>query len=176
MTITQEYRDLNAQLHKDRPDYGARGAIWADRVVHVASRMECLTAIDYGCGKASLAAKLRRVSPMKVTNYDPAIAEYSALPEPADLVICTDVMEHIEPALLADVMEHIQSLANKGVFFNIACRPAKKTLADGRNAHLIVREPYFWLDMVREYFDVELFETAPGMVTIVARRLGTLWK
>lgn len=173
--ITEHYLQLNARLHQERPDYGANGARWAQQVNGYALAVGARTAIDYGCGKGSLREKLRRISPLQVTNYDPAILEFAEMPVPADLVICTDVMEHVEPEQLHNVLEHIASLARTAVFMNIACREAKKTLADGRNAHLIVRQPYFWLDTLREYFDIESFQCDPGQVTLTARGLGQLW-
>lgn len=85
-------------------------------------------------------------------------------------------MEHIEPTCLIAVIEDIRELANVGAFFNIATRPAKKVLADGRNAHLIVRDAYFWLDTLREFFDVTNMAVQPGEVNFECKRLGTFYK
>lgn len=175
MIITEQYRKLNEQLHKDRVDYGARGGIWAQQVAEYAKKIGADTAVDFGAGKGNLKATLRRISPLQVTNYDPAVPEFSAIPEPADLVVSTDVLEHVEPACLIAVITEIQRLATKGVFLNIACREAKKTLADGRNAHLLVRPPYFWFDTLREFFDITDYHADQGQVTIVGRRVGEMW-
>ncbi len=175
MIITESYRKLNEQMHKDRPDFGARGGIWAQQVADYAKKIGATTATDFGAGKGGLKATLRRISPLQVTNYDPAVPEFSAIPEPADLVVSTDVLEHVEPACLIAVITEIQRLAIKGVFLNIACREAKKTLADGRNAHLLVRPPYFWFDTLREFFDIEAYHADQGQVTIIGRRVGALW-
>ena len=48
-----------------------------------------------------------------------------------------ELMEHIEPECLEEVLDNLQWLSLKAVFLVIATRPAKKMLADGRNAHLI---------------------------------------
>ena len=37
--------------------------------------------------------------------------------------------------------------ADKFAFFAISTRPAKKTLPDGRNAHLTVQSPDWWYGM-----------------------------
>ncbi len=86
----------------------------------------------------------RSSSGWDVREYDPGIIGKDALPKPADLVIATDVLEHIEPELLGNVLEHIRSLARLGVFLNIATSPAREILPDGRNAHLIIRPPAWW--------------------------------
>lgn len=174
--ITDEYRKLNERLHNERPDYGANSPRWADKISRLADSWQCQTAIDYGCGKGNLKNALRRISHLKVENYDPAVPEFASLPAPADLVICTDVMEHIEPACLIDVITHIQELANTGAFFNISTRPAKKTLADGRNAHLIVRDAYFWFDTLRGFFDVTDMQVRPGEANFECLRLGTFYR
>jgi hypothetical protein len=61
------------------------------------------------------------------------------------MVVCTDVLEHIEPEHLDAVLRHVCSLAKKAVFLQIATRPAKKCLPDGRNAHLTVQSAEWWL-------------------------------
>src|SRR5262249_17383902 len=71
------------------------------------------------------------------------IAAISWRPQAADLVACTDVLEHIEPECIGAVLDDIASLVRHLVFLVIATQPAKKTLADGRNAHLI-QEPVQW--------------------------------
>ena len=113
------------------------------------------------------------MSALKFAGYDPAIPEYAAEPTPVDLLVCTDVLEHVEPLYLTNVMEHIDSLVLRGVYLNIACRPAKRVLADGRNAHILVRNPEFWFDVVRQYFDVIEYKAVIGhSVSIVATREG----
>jgi hypothetical protein len=71
--------------------------------------------------------------------------DFAREPEPHDLVVCSDVLEHIEPDCLGDVLRHLYDLTKKALFVDVACRPAKKVLADGRNAHLIQRDPSAWL-------------------------------
>jgi hypothetical protein len=75
----------------------------------------------------------------------PPFHRVAALPGFADLVVCTDVLEHVEPELLDTVLRHLRSLARKAVFVVIATRPSNKTLSDGRNAHLIVETAEWWI-------------------------------
>jgi 2-polyprenyl-3-methyl-5-hydroxy-6-metoxy-1,4-benzoquinol methylase len=112
--------------------------------------------LDYGCGKGNLAVAMPDLA---IREYDPAIAGKDGEPEPADLVICTDVLEHIEPNYLDDVLDHIRSVTAKFAFLNIATRPAVKTLPDGRNTHLIIRPQDWWRSRIEKFF--EITEWAP---------------
>ena len=96
----------------------------------------------------------RRRARTRWGEYDPAIVGKDQEPEPADLVVCTDVLEHIEPDYLDEVLLHLRTKVKKRLFFAISLRPAGKTLADGRNAHLIVESAEWWLDRLSPYFRV----------------------
>ena len=116
------------------------------------------TVLDYGCGKGGLGLAL---SHLLMTGYDPAVAGHEGTPEPADLVICTDVLEHIEPECLEEVLDDLRRCALKGVFLTIATRPAKKFLADGRNAHLIQEPMTWWLPKIWSRWDLRLVQATP---------------
>ncbi|MCI0564617.1 MAG: hypothetical protein MN733_39620 [Nitrososphaera sp.] len=106
--------------------------------------------LDYGCGKGLTAAGL----PFPIKEYDPAIEGKDTLPEPADVVLCLDVLEHVEPECISEVLDHLASLTKKVGIFNIALYPAMKTLADGRNAHLIVESAWWWAYEVSKRFAI----------------------
>ena len=67
-----------------------------------------------------------------------------------------DVLEHFEPEHIAAGIRHISELTKNIAYLLIACHPAKKTLPDGRNAHLIVEGPEYWKPLLLENFDGEL--------------------
>lgn len=148
--ISDSYRRLNIELHS-HGKYGLHGGKWADKVGDIAKRIGAATILDYGCGQGSLRATLD----MPVAEYDPAIAGKDKRPQPADLVVCTDVLEHIEPDYLDNVVDDLHDLSIKGLFAVISTRPAKKLLADGRNAHLIVEPPSFWHATFSDRFTVD---------------------
>lgn len=171
--ITKAYQAENAYQHQLNNGYGERGYKHLDDVLHVLRRQGCSSALDYGCGKATLARHARRVCEVPFANYDPAIAEFSAAPEPADLVVCTDVLEHVEPACIIPVLDHIADLAQKAFYFQIAIRPAKRELSDGRNAHILIRDAYWWFEMIRGRFDITEFTVRPDHSVVMAgTRLG----
>ena len=147
MLITPEYRELNRQLHQDNEHYGTSGKQWRE-AVRALSEHGRLAILDYGCGKQTLKAALGPA--YRVTGYDPCIEGLDTPPEPHDVVVCGDVMEHIEPELVMNVLMDVRRLAKKTAFFVIGMQPAKKTLADGRNAHLSLHTQAQWVVKLNE--------------------------
>ena len=147
MLISDEYRKLNTQLHADKPRYGAGGHLWGQEVMLLIRSLQTISVLDYGCGKQTLRKCIKGI---KIDGYDPAIPGLDMLPEPHHLVICTDVLEHVEPDKIDDVLEHIRELTRRVAFLVIATRPAKKKLPDGRNAHLIVEGCDWWRDKLKQ--------------------------
>ena len=148
--ITDQYRKLNEDLHASNAGYGYRHL---DTVMMLMKEFGTQDILDYGCGKSTLAINLG----FPIKQYDPAIPKYAALPEAADIVTCTDVLEHIEPYYIDEVLNHLQSLTRKVCFASIATGPAKKVLADGRNAHLIQKPAKWWLDRILDRFELANF-------------------
>jgi 2-polyprenyl-3-methyl-5-hydroxy-6-metoxy-1,4-benzoquinol methylase len=167
MLITEEYKKLNAELHESNELYGTSGAKYGTFVADLMNRANTTDLLDYGCGKCTLAKGLEGCS---VRGYDPAIPEYSALPEPADVVSCTDVLEHIEPELLDNVLAHIESLTNKAAFLVASTVPAMKILADGRNAHLIVQSGQWWFNKISEYFTIKSYNHMSSEVWFICQK------
>lgn len=156
--ITDDYRKLQAKFHVARPDYGTSSHKYIDHIVSLAKNMGTRDILDYGCGKMML----QKGIPYPIQNYDPAMVECTRRPIPADLVVCTDVLEHIEPDCLSAVLDDIASLTRKALFLNVATRPASKTLPDGRNAHLIQQPPGWWLPQLLARFELQSFQASSG--------------
>lgn len=168
MNASPEYAAMQRQFHINRPDYGVSGQRYADHILDLAQRMKTRSILDYGCGKATLQKSL----PFPIQNYDPFVEEYSQRPQPADLVVCTDVMEHIEPEFVGFVLQDIRDLALQAVFFQIATRPASKVLPDGRNAHLIQEGGNWWLDRLLGHFTIRQFQDLGGGLIAICTTKG----
>ena len=157
--ISDEYRKQNELLHKSRTKYGQRGHRHIPVITEIIEDHDCATVLDYGCGTGELVKK----APFEVNSYDPAISRYAQLPKPADLVVCTDVLEHIEPELLDNVLKHLKDLTLKVGYFVIATRPdTSKSLPDGSNPHKIIQKPHWWKSVLSNYFTVYQFRAKIG--------------
>jgi len=150
LLITDNYREQNRELHRS-PKFGVGGYKWASRVVNVAKNNHCESILDYGCGKGTLKKALFN---WDVKEYDPAV-EGKTIAEPADLVVCTDVLEHIEPELLDSVLEHLRSVTKRTLFFCISTKLAHNhVLPDGRNPHLSFHSAAWWKKKLSEKFSI----------------------
>lgn len=152
--ITDEYRELNSDLHSRNPLYGSKSYKQANNVVHSLGLKHGDTLLDYGCGKASLARELAKRE-IRVVSYDPAIQMYEKHPSeregcPWKYLACMDVLEHIEPQCLREVLLDIKDCFTDKAYLLIATEPSKKSLKDGRNAHLIIQDRNWWLDRLEE--------------------------
>jgi len=154
MKITEEYRKQNADLHQSNKEYGTSGAKHAKTVAEIAEMIQAEAILDYGCGKQTLAKALPQYT---VRGYDPAIPGLDIPPKPADLVVCTDVLEHIEEECLEEVLFDLHMLTKKVLFITVATRPAKKKLPDGRNAHINLKSYRKWLSVLMKYFELDHF-------------------
>lgn len=132
-------------MHSVDAAYGSRGFNWGYLVAGIAQIEKCSSILDYGCGKGTLGKTLRGAG-LDVREYDPGIAKKSSLPNPADLVVSVDVMEHVEPECVAAVINSLASLAQRILFVAISTTPAKRWLSDGRNTHLVIQPGNWWRD------------------------------
>jgi hypothetical protein len=145
-----KYRQELRTLH-EQTEWGQRGDRHAGDAFALVSRIHEMkgtdtelakvTVLDYGCGEGSFKKAL---APHRVQEYDPGIRGKDILPKPCDLVVCTDVMEHVEPKALMRVIDHIFRLTGYIAYIVVATRPANAVLPGGRNAHLIIENAEWW--------------------------------
>jgi hypothetical protein len=131
----------------------------AHRIKPLILRTGARTILDYGSGKGAQYRKapIAQAGVVRwhsiqeywgvdsIRCYDPAYEPFSALPEGRfDGVICTDMLEHCPEQDLEWIIDGFFSFANKFVFANVACYPARKTLPNGENAHCTIQPSGFW--------------------------------
>lgn len=148
--ISKEYIELNQKLHRDNPTYGMGGSKHATAILELSKVNKTTSILDYGCGKGQLAKSL----PFPIWEYDPAVPDKSWFPKPADIVVCTDVLEHIEPDKLKFVLDDLKFLIKSVGYFVVSTRKAIKTYANGVNTHLIVKGKEWWEKQLLKYFEI----------------------
>lgn len=160
-TISEEQRRLNQELHQARPDFGSRGGAGNEDIIEVINRYHQLgliqSVLDYGTGKGAFPKNLHESLPqLLVSGYDPAVDVFNKKPSKAfDLVTCFDVLEHVERESVPAVIGDINDLCKKVVYMQIDLQPAVKKLSTGRNAHIMLAPPDWWVAQVASIFPVQ---------------------
>ncbi len=148
--ISAAYRGMNKELHKTNIAYGVGGGKYAKTVIELSEKFKTTSILDYGCGKGYLAKDI----PFPIWEYDPAIPGKDNSPRAADICVCTDVLEHIEPEHLGGVLDDLRRCTKVVGYFVIHTGAARKTLPDGRNTHLIQKPLAWWKQVMAKHFRV----------------------
>jgi len=179
MLITDYHRSINKLLHNKEVQenwnrdvsYGCSGHLYAGQVSvlvgQVVKRCGEASVLDYGCGRRSLELVLPPIVGATVHNYDPCIDGLDSTPEPADVVVCTDVLEHVEPECLENVLDDLRRVTKQVLFLSISTRLAQKSYSDGQNAHKIVEDHDWWRPKIKKrFFIVETQATKDNVIFV----------
>lgn len=160
--ISKEYLSQVQQLHASDSSWGTSGRRYAKDVYNLICAHEAKSVLDFGAGKGGLLDAVSRLldeaaiddsHPVKLHNYDPAVPGFDTLPKGKfDLLVSTDVLEHIEPEHLDEVLATMAGLTGMAAFLVIHTGPAIAKLPDGRNAHLIQRAPRWWMEQLEKHW------------------------
>lgn len=156
MLLSEQYRAEQAKLHA-AGNYGTASLQYGAMVSGIVDNSGAKTLLDYGCGSMRNLAKVLDCD-VVYEGYDPAVPAFAADPDAADLVVCIDVLEHIEPDCLDSVLDHLKAKTLKHAFFTVHTGPAVKVLSDGRNAHLIQQPASWWLPKFLARWDLMQFQ------------------
>jgi predicted double-glycine peptidase len=148
-------------------------------VYNIIKEKNIKTILDYGCGKATFHkilfnSKKTPKSPqnINITGYDPCVPSFQKRPEGKyDLVLCIDVMEHVQENKVDEVLKDIFSFSNN-VFLTITCYPATQILLNGKNAHYTVKDPEWWKEKLKPYDGLHktIFQTKPNRSKITVNK------
>jgi hypothetical protein len=142
--ISDKYKKILTDIHTDTP-FGKRSKIpkFAEDFI---AKINPNNILDFGCGKGRLVDKLKEQYPDKtIQGYDPGNYKFDCPLDDVyvDLLMSTDVLEHIEPEFIDQTLEYL-SKRSRYIYHLIALSPAKLILPDGRNAHLILESKEWW--------------------------------
>lgn len=142
--ISDNLKKIYQDIHKNTP-FGKRSKFPKYLEKFIAD-LHPQSILDFGCGKGRLVEKIKDTYPdIDVRGYDPANPEFekSINDVRVDMIISSDVLEHVEPEYINDTLKFLQA-KSKFFYHLIACSPAKLILPDGRNAHLIIENNEWW--------------------------------
>lgn len=149
-TTSTEHIEQYHQLHRTKR-YGVSGYKFASHIKLCALELRPQVVLDYGCGQTNLADAVDFLG-ASFHRYDPAIPEISRKPvEKADLVVNTDVLEHVPQECIDPLLGDIASLSSHA-FFSIATSLAQEILPNGQNAHCSIKTGDEWLATISRHF------------------------
>ena len=119
MLISEEHRSAETKKHIADPDYGGEAINYAEHKSTMINSMQIDDVLDYGAGKGELHRHLALDHQTAIHLYDPAISKISIEPEPHDLVLCINVLEHVEEDCLEDVLDDLMRCAKHNIFLVI---------------------------------------------------------
>ena len=148
MSLYDIYLEQAKILHSDAAKWrGTTLTHYIPEIKQIIKDKGLKTILDYGCGKAKF-----HPAEWNATKYDPAVPEFCTKPEGRfDLVICTDVLEHIPQDSLQDTIKDIFNYSDQWVFLSVCCRKAKEILPNGYNAHATIESEKWWRELLSGY-------------------------
>lgn len=168
-TISDEYLQIMRKV-QEQPVPLSLSLRYVDVVEKLLVSVNPKTVLDYGCGKGVLSERLS----VPIWNYEPAITGKDRPPRPADLVLCFDVLQCVEPDYLDAVLMDVARCTLTLAYFVIVLGPSDRVLPDGRNAHLIQQDTEWWRGRLARYFTISdnAVIRRDSTVNIVAGRKG----
>ena len=185
---SQEYIELldaYKDLHNDTGAFKGISLVpFISSIKDLVVSNKCETLFDYGCGKGLPYTKdFKKTDPHNEIKYftkpvqdiwnikefflyDPAHPDHDKLPNKKyDIVLCTDVLEHIPESDLDWVIKEVLSYATKVAFINVCSVEALKTFPTGkhkgRNVHVSVFSHEWWINKFstiwRDFKNVKIY-------------------
>lgn len=162
--ISNDYRSQNKLCHEQDKGFGSNGRRWAPLVVEKVQEflsqtqtIQKVRVLDYGCGQNLLYRELATnhqeiFKLIEFVSYDPAVPKFIKTPKKYhNFVICTDVLEHVEPDKLDAVIDHLFTLSLNGIFINVPYRLGNRTLPNGSPCHKTVKDAIWWMAKIHKY-------------------------
>lgn len=162
--VSSEYRNLLEEKHsKWKGMWGGHINTKIKFIYKYALEYDCKSILDYGAGSSHFINDINKLYPdhsFTINEYEPGRKELAKDPPVSDMIVCLDVLEHIEPEKLDNVLEHIYNKTNKIMYFSACTVPAHGTFPNGQNLHLIIENKEWWEEKLSKYFTFkDLFDT-----------------
>ena len=173
--------ELYKEIHETQDVYnGSALILHAQSIKDIIGMFNIKNMLDYGCGKGKQYSEekiheeyFRNIQPAM---YDPAVNQFSEIPKGKfDLVICTDVLEHISEEDLDTFLKELYSKADTAVYLGICNIPANTFLSDGRNSHVTLKSFDWWVEKIlpfaKIWTQVYVYGTGRGTARLENKKL-----
>jgi len=178
--MDEDERYSHLYEHRDYPP----GDVYA--VLHAFGFDHKQRVLDLGCGRAALSKVFPSYTGVDVSSYAvmknrtdrPGTYHHSSLDNlecvsncSFDLVICSDVLEHIPPERIAAVIESIASVQATVFYFNICCRKSHWKDRHGNGLHASIMSHDEWCSVLLNGFEIhETLVKGSNLLLRAARR------
>ena len=169
--MAPSHLDYSMELHKNSKHYGASDSYTSKTEVKQLynipkaindlnkNKTKITSILDYGTGKGGLIQILKHQinSTVEIKGYDPAVKEFAETPKKKfDIITCIEVLEHVDRDSIDETLSQISNLTKKFFFYAIDLIPANKKLSDGRNAHILLAPPDWWIQQITSKFSMNV--------------------
>ena len=170
--ITEEYQEALLSFRRRYGGWGITGGKYAgESIVNLLKEYpEIETILDYGCGTGTLKKYVEDagITDKKWILYDPGVEKYKHKPTGKfDLVITTDVLEHVEEPMLNKVLENLRELTGRFLYNEIACYFSGQVFDCGPYAgidlHINLKAPDSWVKRL-QHRDFAAIEYTPSIL------------
>ena len=151
-----DYAGAYSEIHRNPkrfPGFSIKAYVVV--IAELVTQHHATTLLDFGCGKARGYFERRYHDAwggIMPTLYDIGVPKFSTKPTGQfGGVLNTDMLEHIDEADVPEILTELVNYVFPGgfLFLGIACRPSRKRLPDGRDVHLTVRPPEWWIAQIK---------------------------
>lgn len=174
MVISDYYKKV-LEVEHAKGEWGIMSLNFAERVANMMKLHNSQEVLDYGCGAGNLEKSLKTIIPdIIVHNYDPGIPMYNKLPDPCKIVACIDVLEHVEPECLESVLDDLERVIEGYAVITISCHTALRVLNNGWNAHICIKTPQEWLNILSNRFDITFNHAKNSFLKLEVAKKGLI--
>ena len=164
--INDDYKRQLQEMHATNKKFTRSGEKKLRMIKSFVETYQPKSLIDFGCSDGEMLPILSERYNINAIGYDPGVSEFENIPTTAvDCLTSTDVLEHVEPEMIDDTLKIINTLFTKSAFLLIASYPAKKSLPDGRNAHLIIESFDWWRTKLETFIDGKIVKSTSDFLT-----------
>ena len=184
MTVSADYKEALQELH-EHSEWGVTGAGYAGEsiVKLLQDNPEIRTILDYGCGEGTLKAYVEEqgITDREWTLYDPGMKAHAKKPEGQfDLVITTDVLEHVEVFMEKAVLQELKAYTKKYLYSDIACYLTRVKFESGpyigQDLHINLKAPDAWRESLKKLEMTDVLSVATVIDGWKVRYLSVLRK